>query len=339
MKKLLIAAGISAAMASPTVFADYEVYGKAHIGILSADNDHADGSSSSDTNLHSFASRVGIKGSTELAEGLDAIYKWETEVDLTGGNTGKTSLDEGKVKTSLLKARNQFVGLKGGFGTIIGGIHDTPMKSAEGKIDLFSDVVDIAKVQDPYMDTQERESDLIAYYSPKFGHSQVQFATMPGKGEGLGDAFSTAFVYGDRSLKKSSFYTAIAYDSGVDETDDSSAIRLAGSTKFSGATVGAIIEQADSGRDGADTQLRYVLSGKYKIGGKNTLLLQYADSEGANNGKKEVAGSTDITFGIAHSLAKTTSVYGALNKSTNVGGKKDDDATNLVLGLVHKFKF
>jgi len=330
MKKMIAVAGLATLFASQAAFAEYELYGKASIGVLNNDIDFADGTNNSETNVESFASRIGIKGRTELSQGLEAIYQWESEVDLTGGNTNG---DDG-----LLKARNQYLGLKGGFGTIIGGIHDTPMKQSEGKIDLFSDIIDMARVQDPYMDTQEREKDFLGYYSPKFNNFQFQLAGMPGKGEELGDAYSTALVYGDKKLKKTPFFGAIAYDSGVDDNEDSTAIRVSGSTKFGPATVGAIYEQADTDRAGSENQNRYVLSGAYKIGSKNTLKLQYAESDDANNGSKAIEGSTDITFGLSHKLGKSTEVYGLVNSAENVKGVKGDDETNVIVGIIHKFK-
>lgn len=317
MKKLMMASAIAAVMASPAALADYEVYGKANIGILSTDHDV----NGSDTNLQSFASRLGVKGKTELTEGIDGIYKWEVEVAQDGSS-------------SELKQRNQYLGIKGGFGTVIGGIHDTPMKQSEGKIDLFSDIIDIARVQDPYLDTQEREKKIVGYYSPKFNNMQFQLATMPGAGSELGDAFSTALVYGDKSLKKSNFFGAIAYDSGVDSDEDSNAIRLSGQMKLGAAKIGAIYEQADNGTAGTDKQDRYVLSAAYKVSGKNTLMLQYAESDDAD----AIAGSTDLTVGISHKLGKATSVYGAYNTSENVKGKTGEDETNLVVGISHKFK-
>ena len=324
MKQLIALMTLSTLLTSTTALADYGIYGKASLGVLSNNPDGG----KSNTNIKSFASRIGIKGDTELTDGLKAVYRWESEVDLTGSNAGDTS---------LLKARNQYLGLKGNFGTIIGGINDTPMKQAEGKIDLYSDIIDIARVQDPYMDTQEREKDSLGYYSPKFNKLQFGLATMPGKGDSLGDAYSTSLIYGDKKLKSSSFFGAIAYDSGVDETEDSSAIRISGASKFGALKVGAIYEQADTGRATAETQGRYIVSGKYNMGRKNTLLLQYAKSEDANNGIKDVAGSTDTSIGISHKLGKKTSAYVTFNIAENVKGTKGDDEKNAIVGIVHKF--
>jgi len=327
MKKAVFIMGLSTVLISPAVLADYSIYGKANLGLEHTETDNSAGAETSTSNLKSYASRIGIKGTQKLTDNLDAVYKWETEVDLTGEDAG----------TGLLKARNQFIGLKGSFGTVIGGIHDTPMKQAEGKIDLFSDIVDIARVQDKYMDTQEREKDFLGYYSPKTNHLQFQLATMPGKSDDqeIFGAYSTALVYGDKKLKKTKFFAALAYDKGVDASEESKAVRLSGSTQLSAMIVGAIYERADSGAANTDKQDRYVLSGKYTLPNNNTLLLQYAGSKDVDG----IKGSTDTTIGLSHKIAKSTRVYGLITKGKNVKGVDGDDETRAIVGIVHKFKF
>ena len=71
-------------------------------------------------------SRWGIKGSSEVSEGLSAVYRFETKID--SSNAGSPG------------GRLSYVGLSGGFGTLtigqvwsaaynhIGGIIDTPHK-------------------------------------------------------------------------------------------------------------------------------------------------------------------------------------------------------------------
>ncbi len=345
MKKVVTILGLSSLVLSPMAMAEYTVYGKAHLAISAESPD----SGSSTTELVSRASRVGIKGSTELTEGLDAIYKWESEVDLTGENGGH------------LKARNQFIGLKGSFGKIIGGIHDTPMKQAEGKIDLFSDREDMATVLSHTVDVQEREKQLLGYYSPKLGHLHFNIATMPGSGSGgkdneLGDAWSAALIYGDKKLKKSNFYAAIAYDDEVDKGTglfgkSTNAIRLAAQTKLGQAKIGGIIEQAE---EGSADHTRYVISGKYNISHKTALLAQYvaADEFGnfsRNNTSKGVGSSDDFILGIDHKLGKHTTVYAmggvrdlgdTSTGNGNVADLKNKEQTSYFsVGIMHKFSF
>lgn len=313
MKKLLIASAVAAAVAAPAAFADsdFTIYGKAHLAIDSRD---VTGGAST-TDLVSRASRLGIKGKTEIAVGLTGLYKWEVQVAQDG-------------ESSELKQRNQFVGLKGGFGTVIAGIHDTPMKQAEGKVDVFSDREDIGNVLKKYVDTQEREKNFVGYYSPKFGMGQLAIATMPGAGSELGDAFSVSFTHGDKKLKKAKYFAAIAYDDGVDTSEDASAIRLTGQTKVGPATLGAIIENADNGTNDHN---RYVVSGKVKVAPKTSLLAQYVKAE-------ELGGtpeSDNVTLGLDHKLGKNTKVY-------VMGGKSDITGTEtdyFSVGMDHKFKF
>lgn len=313
MNKLLITSAVAAAVASPAAFAesDFSIYGKAHLAIDSRDDGTTD-----TADLVSRASRIGIKGNTEIADGLTGLYKWEVQVAQDG-------------ESSELKQRNQFLGLKGGFGTVIAGIHDTPMKSAEGKIDLFSDREDIGNILDAYVDVQEREKNFVGYYSPKLGMGQIAIATMPGKEAGaeVGDAFSASFTYGDKNLKTAKYYTAIAFDNEVDGKD-TSVIRLAGQTKMGPATVGAIVEQAD---DGSNDQSRYVVSGKVNVAPKTSLLAQYVDAESVGT----TAASDSITLGLDHKLGKNTKVY-------VMGGKSDITGTEtdyFSVGMDHKFSF
>lgn len=345
MKKIVNALGLSMLVLSPMAMADYTIYGKADLALATESPD----SGKSTTEMQSRASRFGIKGSTELTDGLDAIYQWESEIDLTGENGGD------------LKARNQFVGLKGGFGKIIGGIHDTPMKQSEGKIDLFSDREDMATVLSHTVDVQEREKQFLGYYSPKFGNLHFNVATMPGSGSGgkdneLGDAWSAALIYGDKKLKKTNVYAALAYDDEVDKGTglfgkSTNAIRLAAQTKLGNAKIGGIVEKAE---EGSADHTRYVVSGKYSLTHKTALLAQYvaADEFGnfsKNNTTKGVDSSDNFTLGIDHKLGKHTKIYamggvrdlGDTSTGSGIASElKNKEKTNYFsIGISHKFSF
>ena len=324
MKKILVLASIPIlSLYTVNLSADTTLYGKAHIAVTATDTDGQE----SNNELESRASRFGIKGKKDLNDNLQAIYQWETEVKWDGD-----TVDGDKLQ---LKSRNTYVGLKGNFGTIKAGIHDTPMKQAEGKIDLFSDREDINNVLKNYLDTQEREKNFLGYYSPKMGQVQFNIATMQGKADGndLGDAWSSSVVYGDKKLKKSNVYAALAYDSDVD-AKDSNAIRFAAATKFDKLKVGLILEQAD--RSGYEKQNRYVVSGAYKIN-KNTLLLQHVNAEEALLDDGSLGTRSDkvkqTTVGLDHKLGDNTKIYGTASIYT----KGEVDSNKYALGIEHKF--
>ena len=125
MKKSLLTLAI---FVTPFGFAsgpiDGKVYGKANLSVVSQDFGAYD-----EWALNSNASRLGIKGKTEISEGLEIVYQAEYEV----------CIDSGDCKGQTFKQRNTFVGIKGGFGMVWAGKHDTPTKLSQKKIDLFND--------------------------------------------------------------------------------------------------------------------------------------------------------------------------------------------------------
>lgn len=330
MKNTLTVAGLTVAcMASASVLADTTMYGKAHVALVNETVEQAGKDSTGELILESRASRFGVKGKQEISENLDVIYKWETEVKWNHATDGAGD--------TQLKARNTYVGLKGGFGTLVAGINDTPMKQSEGKVDVFSDREDMAKIQDAFVDTQERENNIVSYYSPKFGNVQFAVATMPGKdGDEIGNAISTSLVYGDKKLKKTGFYAAVAYDDKVDG-QETKATRLVGATKLGAVTLGGLIENVEkSGED----QSRYLVSAKYKMNKKNTLLAQYVSAEevAAATSSSAFKGGNELnsmSFGLDHKLAKNTKVYGmyTVRKDETVDAEK----TKVAVGIEHKF--
>ena len=102
MNKKLLTAAIAAIIAAPTAALanDVTVYGVAHLSIdyLSSDLEGVDG-----FDVASRASRLGFKGTEDLANGLKAIWKMEFQVDMA--DSGNQSEDSFK----------RFVGGKDGY--------------------------------------------------------------------------------------------------------------------------------------------------------------------------------------------------------------------------------
>lgn len=115
----MIPLAIAAAILPVSVMASGPVlYGKIHFSLGSFDNggSAAAGNEYKDTNLASNSSRVGVKGSEDLGNGLKVGYKieWGISADGSNGDMGQ---------------RNRGITIGGGFGTIVLGRWDTPMKS------------------------------------------------------------------------------------------------------------------------------------------------------------------------------------------------------------------
>ena len=100
MKKQLVAIGLASLLTLPSVaLADATWYGSFRAIIHSQDGH---------TTMQSNGSRWGVKGSSEVSEGLSAVYLYEENLDL-----GTATIKDGN--------RLSYVGLSGGFGSVTMG--------------------------------------------------------------------------------------------------------------------------------------------------------------------------------------------------------------------------
>lgn len=103
--------------------ADYTFYGRAHLSSdavrVSGENQYAMGSN---------ASSLGIKGSEQLASGVQAVWKLESEFDFTGENTS-------------INARNRYLGIVTSYGTLVGGYQDSPLRALGSKVDYLEGTI------------------------------------------------------------------------------------------------------------------------------------------------------------------------------------------------------
>ena len=88
------------------IFADATWYGSLRGGVNM-------GGGADDPSFSSFASRWGIKGSSEVSEGLTAVYKFETRIGANATSTNAMGGIDDSQSTNQL-----YVGLSGGFGSI-----------------------------------------------------------------------------------------------------------------------------------------------------------------------------------------------------------------------------
>ena len=235
------------------------VYGKLWISVESQDT-----ASGTEVDMVSNASRLGIKGSMDFGEGIEAIYQAEYEVDPVDGTA-----DESKDRT--FKQRNSFVGLKGSMGTIFLGKHDTATKKSQKKIDLFNDLAgDIKNI----LQGENRMSDLVGYTTPKINGFSATFNAIKGT-EGLGDdsigdSISTSFSYDSEK-----FYIALAFDSELKGYDST---RLTLQIPFNRSQLGIMFQDSEKLSTGVEED-GYVISFSQKVGDKGTLKFQQAESD------------------------------------------------------------
>ncbi|WP_336407754.1 porin [Gallaecimonas kandeliae] len=332
--KSALAAALMMGFAGTAAAADTAtVYGKLNVSVESIDKGPADGGSRND--LVSNASRLGVKGAVGLTDGLEAVYQVEWEVNATDESASKGS-------TNNFSARNQFVGLKGSFGTALLGRNDTLLKQSQGNVDQFNDLDGDIK----HLFTGEnRLGDSITYMTPSFGlfsaglsyisesnsAQRVDKVDANGKALKYKSGVSLAAMYGDAKLKKAPFFASVAYDNDVKGYDNT---RATVQGKMGDFVLGGMYQHGKK-KDvtmGKDTYSGFMVSGAYKVGA-TTLKLQYQDSDlykiGGSNYK------STWSAGVDYKLGDATKVFGFYSTFSGMEGKHD--ANYLGLGLEHKF--
>jgi predicted porin len=325
MNKKLIAVAIAAAVAAPAAMANNTtLYGKAHMSINHSDVNNAD-----QWNVSNHSSRLGIKGSEDLGNGMKAIFKYEMSY---------SGLDS---STAIGSARNSYIGLAGDFGTFLVGRHDTPAKVAfyaAGNERLGDSIIDL----NSHFGFEElRTNNAIAYISPNFSGFKVAAALVPGEGsngnDGIADGYSIGLMYSGGGLKAGLGYTSADDFAGV--STDADLLNVGASYTMNNFSIGAQWQDVEVGTVEKES---WALTGTAGFG-NNKLILMYGESD--------IDGGNDAdTLGVAlqHTMSKRTSVYAAFrsgedgaNKTVakqwigNGGTSGTGDAYGI--GMIHNF--
>jgi predicted porin len=284
---------------------DGKLYGKVNVSVVNSDNE------STDTwKLNSNASRIGLKGSSQISEELSVFYKTEFEVDVDGDG-------------DVFKQRNIYAGIKGQYGSLLAGKNDTPTKLAQKKIDLFNDSVGDIKNT---FEGENRESNIIAYTTPSYGNFSATYAFIPGEGRGdnedtnrrLANSKSYSVNYSNGDL-----YVAIAADSNVDEYD---VLRVVSQYQFDAWQFGLMYQESEK-VDGTVDESGYFASAAYKIDN-----ITYKAQYGNNENDTEGSDKTTLSLGADFKLAKNTKSFVFFTDNEDSSSTK-----TFGLGLEHKF--
>ncbi|EEV22932.1 Gram-negative porin [Enhydrobacter aerosaccus SK60] len=216
MKKIAIAsaialASITAAHAAPTV------YGKVFLTLdyVSTDYDASNKKDEDTFKLTSNQSRIGFKGDDDLTDTTKLIYQLEYQINPDDDS-------------QQFKSRNTYVGLAHNtLGTVLAGRHDTPLKLAQNKVDVFNDTLfDMANAG---VSGENRANNVLAYQSPALVGMPVTFmaATALSETDTDGDVLVKAATevknpdgtikkipaeYRDRKVKDNGYSLSLAYD-------------------------------------------------------------------------------------------------------------------------------
>lgn len=371
MQKKLIALAVAAAAAAP-VFAQSNVtiYGQVRVSV-----DHFDmqAANSDRWTVSDQASRIGFKGAEDLGNGLKAVWQWESNLNNTSNAaaTGGTAM---LVPALGGTQRNTFLGLAGGFGTVLFGTHDTPYKLG-GSADLFGDTAADAQCSGttnfgtaaPLTSANptciigrngfdSRLTNVVAYVSPTWSGFHFAVAGVAGEGSGtaianasngLSDAYSMVAVYENGPMKATLGHEVVTADAVSAYAGAAGAAKL-NATKLNLAyKVGAIglgytyersTDASATSAGGASLTVRDKDVGQLLSVsysmGATTLGLQMGKFD--NRASGDAAGDLKTwTIGAYHGLSKRTTAYIGYHNADPQGDT--NNAKVLTMGLNHSF--
>ena len=326
MNKKLIAVGIAAVLAAPfAAQAGVEVYGEARASVdFVNNNDPVTTNKDSKMSLSSNTSYLGFRGDEDLGNGLTAMWQYETGVQVDTGTFNTANVDS-----------QTFVGLGGGFGTVLAGKLNTPYTSSTQSLDIFANTIaDYNAVMGFGHDLLTNNT--IAYVTPDMNgfHAAVGYvASSIPSGDNLPlssvqndqDAYSVSGNYMNGPLSVVAAYESLnklGSGAGASGAKDATAMKIGGSyTIMDATTIGLIYENTDVGGTVKDRNA-YYLNVAHKMG-DTTLKLAYGniDKCGGTTANCDKTGASQLAVGVSQALSKNTDVYALYTSLSN-----DDNA-------------
>jgi predicted porin len=279
-EKRLIALAVAGALGVPTFAGaaehDVQVYGKAHLSIDAYSdarvNNDPTGEEDSGISVSSNSSRFGLKGSHKIENAPTLIWQYESQINIDDGN-------------GSLANRNTFVGFKGGWGKIIAGNHDTPLKRALTKWDPFNETVGEGRAvfgqeggtSGAATDFNVRAKNSVMYFSPSLAGFKLvlQYSADVESGSEGDNNNRALYDIGFEFKTKDKKWAAWGAYENQDEVnaagDSADAIRLSGLGNFGPVGVGLLYESVDDpdagSRDGVGAWVAFKFGGPWTFKG------------------------------------------------------------------------
>ena len=317
MKKTLIAAGIAAVVAAPA-FADVKISGAVEQAFTQIENGDFTGTSDN---------ALVFSASEDLGNGLSAFATIAMDPDNEAADNAGSGMDY----------KDQKVGLKGSFGTVVVGRMEGFTRSKisskmtfEGAGGAQGDGTGSIETNFEGTGTTARANDAIAYVSPTMNGFHFGVATYED------NAQDYALFYDNGPLSIAASRTVVKSTAGAankDEENTNVAVSYAmGDLKATVLYSATDDDAGTAGKDGEDMAYRL----DYKMG-NNTISLGYLDNETtATTAADRDAGVKDVMVAeVVHSFSGRTSAYASYSSVDHATNTSDADY--FTVGLKHKF--
>jgi predicted porin len=269
------------------------------------------------TALHNYSSRLGFKGERKFNDSVSGIMQIETGV-----------APDDNANSGTLASRNSFVGLKGQFGTFIGGKHDMPFKSLEGGGTVTqlwgnADTPDVIlngkgtgrSVKDNIFGLGTRQTNVLQYWSPKFNNVSIKLAYSPDEVNGASGTTKVTNLGASIEYDDGTWNAGIAMEKQSNKTavgQDLSGTKATAGYKFAQGAVGLGYSTINNGA-GKKTK-NWVVTGSYNVG-PTILKANYGQSSESSTGALD--GVKMFGIELDYPIDKFTTVYTYYTKISN----------------------
>ncbi|MEN3372620.1 porin [Dechloromonas sp. ZS-1] len=211
LKKIIALAVAAAASSAAFAQSNVTVYGAVDLGqafVKSSGSSVANTEQGTVGRLDNNSSHIGFKGVEDLGNGLKALFTYEVGFAADTGVIGTTN---------TYGTRDAYIGLTGGFGTVVAGNLTHPLRAFGAKVELtpaaagFGTMASVTgTIAGLHTGADNRANNAVAYVSPSFGGFSGTVAYINGEQKTNAAASATA----DANVNTRAYQVAAQYDNG-----------------------------------------------------------------------------------------------------------------------------
>lgn len=349
MNKKLIALAIAGASLAPAAMAQtanpVTLYGRVYVTVESVEATNL-ARRSRVVDQFSF---IGVRGVEDLGGGLKAFFQLESGFAADEIPTITLAPAATTPRGTGWATRNSAIGLQGGFGSVLLGRWDTPMKTVITAVDPWGDLTngDITGANLDQGNFSRRQDNTVQYWSPNWGGFTMRAMLSSNEGKTATtdpQAFGASLVYAQGPL-----YIAYAYE----KHEDGIAAQVGASTanyeeegntvaaryKFGNVSLSGSFGEYKKSGQGKDRSMMVGLDWAF---GKHVLLASFQNAEikGTSQECDMFSGGYRYDFSRrTFFIASYTDVQndGGMNCNFGTAGIGSGDIKGLAVGLRHLF--
>lgn len=326
---------------------EFNLYGQGHLSY-----DNIDDGVTTQNELASSSSRLGLSLSHSLSDSLKVIMQLESGVDLTGEGENDGNGPTEPSDKYFTKTRPSYIGLEGDIGTILVG-HWAGLDQWANYYNLFADQVgDLGNLWEA-SGIPGRVDDVVHYQSPQWNGMKLALTFAPDGGADNDDLTIAMLDYSKDKLKVAAVITEVGQGAFSSKAHQGTALIAAWHDERYSIGLGYQNEQNIQGNANSDRD-SLALGASVNLGAKGKLKVQYAISDAnANTVNGQSADAKQFAIGYDYQLNSDNVLYIAyanmqnddnINFSVNGKGHGDkitpafgDDMHAISVGIVSKF--